>query len=47
MERPPPIPGELWDQIPPQVQAVLWVVLDRYEERIASLETEVTDLKGA
>ncbi len=29
MERTPPIPVELWEQIPPQVQAVLAVVLDR------------------
>jgi len=46
MERTPPIPSELWEQIPPHVQAVLWVVLDRYEARIASLEAEVTELKA-
>ena len=46
MERPPPIPVELWRQIPPHVQAVLWVVLDRYEARIASLEAEVAELKA-
>lgn len=46
MERTPPIPVELWEQIPPQVQAVLWVVLDRDEARIASLEVEVTELKA-
>jgi transposase len=28
------------------VQAVLWVVFDRYEERIAKLEAEVTELKA-
>jgi transposase len=46
MERTPPIPVELWEQIPPHVQAVLWVVLDRYEARIASLEAEVRELKA-
>ena len=46
MERTPPIPVELWEQIPPHVQAVLWVVLDRYEARIASLEAEVAELKA-
>ena len=46
MERTPPIPVELWEQIPPHVQAVLWVVLDRYEARIASLEAEVGELKA-
>ena len=46
MERTPPIPAELWEQIPPHVQAVLWVVLDRYEARIVSLEAEVVELKA-
>src|SRR5215213_9925636 len=46
MERTPPIPSELWEQIPPHVQAVLWVVLERYEARIASLEAEVAELKA-
>ena len=46
MERTPPIPVELWEQIPPHVQAVLWVVLDRYEARIASLEAEVVELRA-
>ena len=43
MERTPPIPVELWEQIPPHVQAVLWVVLDRYEARIVSLVAEVSE----
>jgi hypothetical protein len=41
MERTPPIPAELWEQIPLHVQAVLWEVFDRYEARIAKLEAEV------
>src|SRR6266850_1893585 len=46
MERTPPIPVELWEQISPHVQAVLRVVWDRYEARIASLEAEVAELKA-
>ena len=30
MERTPPLPVELWEQIPLHVQAVLWEVFDRY-----------------
>jgi len=46
MERTPPIPVELWEQIPLHVQAVLWEVFDRYEARIARLEAEVAESKG-
>ena len=46
MERPPPMPVELWEPIPPHVQAVLWVGVERYEARIARLEAEVADLKA-
>jgi len=46
MERTPPIPVELWEQIPRHVQAVLWEVFDRYEARIAKLEAEVAELKA-
>ena len=46
MERTLPIPRELWEQIPPHVQAVLWVVIDRDEERIATLEAEVAELRA-
>ena len=46
MERTPPIPVELWEQIPRHVQAVLWEVFDRYEARIARLEAEVAELKA-
>ena len=46
MERTPPIPVELWEQIPLHVRAVLWEVFDRYEARIAKLEAEVAELKA-
>jgi transposase len=45
MPRTPPLPPELWDQIPPYVRAVLSVVFDGYEQRIARLEREVAELK--
>jgi len=45
MQRPPPLPPALWDQIPPAVQAVLMVIIDGYERRITALEREVAELK--
>jgi hypothetical protein len=33
MERTPPTPVELYEQIPPHIQAVLWVVFARPEDR--------------
>jgi transposase len=45
MLRTPPIPPELWEQIPPHVRAVLGVVFEGYERRIATLEREVAELK--
>jgi transposase len=41
-----PLPAMLWEQIPPAVQAVLQVVMAGYEQRIASLEGEVRELKA-
>jgi transposase len=41
----PPIPKELWDQIPPAVQAALRVVFDQQQERIARLEQRVRQLE--
>jgi len=40
-----PIPKELWDQIPPTVQAALLVVFQQYEQRIAALEQRVAELE--
>ena len=45
MHREPPVPPELWEQIPAQVQAVLWVVIDSYERRLNALEAEVRELR--
>src|SRR3954451_6288687 len=41
----PPIPQELWDQIPAAAQAALLVVFQRYEQRIAQLEQRVAQLE--
>src|SRR5437660_1981554 len=45
MKQESPIPAELWDQIPPAVQAALLVVFQRYEQRIAALDQRVRDLE--
>jgi transposase len=45
MRSEPPLPQELWGQIPPLVQAALWVVIESEERRIAVLEAEVAELK--
>ena len=46
MRSEPPLPRELWDQIPPPVQAALLLVVEGYERHIAGLEAEVRALKG-
>ena len=33
-----PLPEELWDQIPSSIQSALWVVVEEYEWRIATLQ---------
>ena len=45
LERTPPIPVELWEQIPLHVQGVLSEVFDRYDARIAKLGAEVAELR--
>jgi transposase len=45
MPHTPPLPPELWDQIPPAVQAVLVVLIDGYERRITALERTVAELQ--
>ncbi len=41
----PPIPEELWGQIPPAAQAALVAVLQQYRQRIAALEARVRRLE--
>jgi transposase len=45
MKQEPPLPAELWDQIPSAVQAALLVVFQQHEQRIAALEQRVRDLE--
>lgn len=45
MRQEPPIPAELWDQIPPAVQAALRGVFQQDEQRLAALEQRVRDLE--
>jgi transposase len=45
MGKEPPIPAELWVQIPPAAQAALLVVFARYEQRITALEQQVLELR--
>jgi transposase len=46
MRREPPLPKELWDQIPPAAHAALWVLIESYERCIAALEAERAELKA-
>jgi transposase len=45
MRREPLLPQQLWDRIPPDIQAALWVLVEEYERRIGALEAEVAELK--
>lgn len=46
MRKEPPLPQELWDRIPLEIQAALWVVVDGYEQRIAALEAQGAALQA-
>jgi transposase len=41
----PPIPVELWDQIPPASQAALRALIQQYAQRLHDLQQQVDDLK--
>jgi hypothetical protein len=45
MRKEPPLPAELWERIPLDLQAALWVLVDSYERRSAALAAEVAELK--
>ena len=45
MRREPPLPRELWEQIPAASQAALRVLIESYEQRLGALEAEVAALK--
>src|SRR6516162_1455337 len=41
----PPIPDELWDQIPPAAQAAILALVQQYEQRLQGLQRQVDDLR--
>jgi transposase len=45
MARTPPIPPELWEQIPPHVRAGVEVIIDDQAQRIAALAAQVVSLQ--
>ncbi len=40
----PPIPAELWDQIPPAAQAAILALIQQYEQRLQALQQKVDQL---
>ena len=46
MRREPPLPQELWRQLPPPVQAALWLVVEGSEQRLIGLEAQGAELQG-
>ena len=40
----PPIPAELWDQIPPAAQAAILALVQQYEQRLQALQQQVDQL---
>src|SRR5215211_6683043 len=40
----PPIPVELWDQIPPAAQAAIMALIQQYEQRLQALQQQVAQL---
>src|SRR5215213_8723502 len=45
MEPQPPIPAELWGQIPPAAQAAVLFVVQQYEQRLQALQKRVDELE--
>jgi transposase len=45
MEPQPPIPAELWGQIPPTAQAAILLLVQQYEQRLQALQRQVNDLE--
>src|SRR5215207_7278159 len=44
MEPVPPIPVELWNQIPPAAQAAILALVQQYEQRLQALQQQVAQL---
>jgi transposase len=45
MKPQPPIPADLWDQIPPAAQATILALVQQYEQRLQTLQKQVDELK--
>jgi transposase len=45
MSSQPPIPAELWDQIPPAAQAAILTLVQHYERRLQALQQKVNELQ--
>lgn len=45
MSSQPPIPAELWDQIPPAAQAAILALVQQYESRLQALQDQVNELQ--
>src|SRR5687768_12879175 len=45
MEQQPPIPADLWAQIPLAAQAAILVLMQQYEQRLQTLQKRVDDLE--
>src|SRR5438270_11655808 len=41
----PPIPVELWDQMPPAARAAILALVQQYEQRLQALQQQVDDLR--
>src|SRR6516164_142521 len=41
----PPIPAELWDQIPPAAQAAILTLVQQYERRLQALQKQIDELQ--
>src|SRR5215471_5744878 len=45
MSSQPPVPVELWDQIPPAAQVAILAIVQQYERRLQNLQKQVTELQ--
>jgi transposase len=41
----PPIPAELWDQIPPAAQVAILTLIQQYEQRLQALQKQVNEFE--
>lgn len=46
MRKEPPLPQDVWDKLAPDAQAAILLLVQRYQQTIAALQQQVTQLKG-